>query len=184
MQALNHSLPGQAEEYYGATRTRVIYERAIEALPDDKVLFGCCVELSCLSCATLSASSFKYLRRGLAGGVRNGKNRCLVAKVTQPICCPSTPQLKDISLKFAEMERKLGEIDRARAIFMYASQFCDPRVVVSLWREWHKFEVQHGNEETFREMLRVKRSVQVAPPAMLLEDVNPSVLGVPFGLLS
>ena len=65
-------------------------------------------------------------------------------------------------MKFAEMESKLGEIDRARAIFMYASQFCDPRVVVSLWREWHKFEVQHGNEDTFREMLRVKRSVETA----------------------
>ena len=32
----------QAEEYYGATRTRAIFERAIEALPDDKVALGCC----------------------------------------------------------------------------------------------------------------------------------------------
>ena len=70
------------------------------------------------------------------------------------------------------MERKLGEIDRARAIFMYASQFCDPRVVVSLWREWHKFEVQHGNEETFREMLRVKRSVQVTMCTRMLAGAH------------
>lgn len=25
---------------------------------------------------------------------------------------------------------------------------------------WHDFEVRHGNEDTFREMLRIKRSVQ------------------------
>ena len=27
---------------------------------------------------------------------------------------------------------------------------------------WHDFEVSHGNEETFREMLRVKRAIQAA----------------------
>lgn len=31
-------------------------------------------------------------------------------------------------LRYAEMERKLGEIDRARAIYAHGSQFCDPRV--------------------------------------------------------
>lgn len=28
----------------------------------------------------------------------------------------------------ADMERKLGEVDRARKIYEYGSQFCDPRV--------------------------------------------------------
>ena len=28
------------------------------------------------------------------------------------------------------------------------------------WKEWQEFEVRHGNEDTFREMLRIKRSVQ------------------------
>lgn len=31
-------------------------------------------------------------------------------------------------MRFADMERKLGEIDRARAVYTYASQFSDPRV--------------------------------------------------------
>ncbi len=31
-------------------------------------------------------------------------------------------------LRFADMERKLGEIDRARAVYSYCSQMCDPRV--------------------------------------------------------
>jgi len=30
----------------------------------------------------------------------------------------------------------------------------------TFWKEWHDFEVRHGNEDTFREMLRIKRSVQ------------------------
>ena len=32
-------------------------------------------------------------------------------------------------------------------------------VVVRGGQEWHAFEVAHGNEDTFKEMLRVKRSV-------------------------
>ena len=31
-------------------------------------------------------------------------------------------------LRFADLERKLGEIDRARAIYAHCSQICDPRV--------------------------------------------------------
>lgn len=37
-------------------------------------------------------------------------------------------QTAEMCLRFAALERKLGEIDRARAIFAHASQFCDPRV--------------------------------------------------------
>eukprot|EP01100_Stratorugosa_tubuloviscum_P001620 TRINITY_DN1366_c0_g5_i1.p1 TRINITY_DN1366_c0_g5~~TRINITY_DN1366_c0_g5_i1.p1 ORF type:complete len:900 (-),score=376.69 TRINITY_DN1366_c0_g5_i1:36-2699(-) len=68
--------------------------------------------------------------------------------------------VKDICLRFADMERKLGEIDRARAIYIHSSQFCDPNTEKKFWQTWHEFEVRHGNEETFREMLRIKRSVQ------------------------
>ena len=31
-------------------------------------------------------------------------------------------------IRFADLERKLGEIDRARAVYMHASQMADPRV--------------------------------------------------------
>lgn len=63
-------------------------------------------------------------------------------------------------LRFAALERKLGEIDRARAIYAHASQFCDPRVNPQFWTEWNSFEIETGSEDTFREMLRIKRSVQ------------------------
>jgi pre-mRNA-splicing factor SYF1 len=69
-------------------------------------------------------------------------------------------QTAEICLRFATLERKLGEIDRARAIYAHASQFCDPRINPTFWSEWNSFEIETGSEDTFREMLRIKRSVQ------------------------
>jgi pre-mRNA-splicing factor SYF1 len=69
-------------------------------------------------------------------------------------------QTAEMCLRFAALERKLGEIDRARAIYAHASQFCDPRVNPNFWSEWNSFEIETGSEDTFREMLRIKRSVQ------------------------
>lgn len=67
---------------------------------------------------------------------------------------------REMCLKFSEMETKLGEIDRARAIYAHCSQMCDPRVCGDFWEAWKNFEVKHGNEDTMREMLRIKRSIQ------------------------
>lgn len=47
----------------------------------------------------------------------------------------------------------------ARAILRHGSQFADPKVSLKYWKFWHEFEVAHGNEDTFREMLRIKRTV-------------------------
>jgi pre-mRNA-splicing factor SYF1 len=69
-------------------------------------------------------------------------------------------QTAEMCLRFAALERKLGEIDRARAVYAHASQFCDPRVSPNFWSEWNSFEIETGSEDTFREMLRIKRSVQ------------------------
>lgn len=62
-------------------------------------------------------------------------------------------------LKYAELQKSLGEIDRARALYIHSSsQLADPRSDPDFQNKWHEFEVQHGDEDTFREMLRVKRS--------------------------
>lgn len=34
------------------------------------------------------------------------------------------------------------------------------QVTADFWQTWKEFEVRHGNEDTMREMLRIKRSVQ------------------------
>lgn len=91
-------------EIYGIPRTRNIYEKAIEMLPEIKA--------------------------------------------------------REMCVRFAEMETKLGEIDRARVIFAHCSQMCDPRICQEFWQKWKDFEIGHGNEDTMREMLRIKRSVQ------------------------
>jgi pre-mRNA-splicing factor SYF1 len=96
-----------------------------------------------------------------------------IAKVTENFGLPATrpifekalevlpdKQTAQMCLRFASMERKLGEIDRARAIYAHASQFCDPRVHPEFWSEWNQFEIETGSEDTFKEYLRIKRSVQ------------------------
>lgn len=96
----------KVEQYYGITKTRPVYERAIGELNDEMV--------------------------------------------------------KAICIDFSKMERKLGEVDRARAILLHGSQFADPKKDSKYWAEWSEFEEAHGNEDTFREMLRVQRSVETA----------------------
>ncbi len=62
------------------------------------------------------------------------------------------------------MERKLGEINRARAIYQHLSQFCNPRVRENeeqFWSIWEKFEVYHGNEDTYSDYMRAKRTVEL-----------------------
>lgn len=132
---------GNLEEERGLARHAMrIYERATRAVSDEDrfEMFEFYI--------TKSASNF-----GLTS-TRPIYERAIAALPDQ--------EAKEMCLKFAEMERRLGEIDRARAIYGHASQFCDPRTNAGFWQKWEAFEVQHGNEDTFKEMLRIKRSVQ------------------------
>lgn len=140
---------GSLEEERGLARHAMrIYERATRAVSDeDKFeMFNFYI--------TKSASNF-----GLTS-TRPIYERAIAALPDK--------EARDMCLKFAEMERRLGEIDRARTIYGHASQFCDPRTTPTFWHKWEEFEVQHGNEDTFKEMLRIKRSVQ----AQYNTDVN------------
>ncbi len=64
----------KAAALYGVTKTRPIFEAAMESLPDSDA--------------------------------------------------------RQMGIRFAELETKLGEIDRARAIYAHISQICDPRVIL------------------------------------------------------
>ncbi|GFP58204.1 pre-mRNA-splicing factor SYF1 [Trichoderma asperellum] len=140
---------GNLEEERGLARHAMrIYERATRAVSDEDRadMFNFYI--------TKSASNF-----GLPS-TRPIYERAITA-------LPDS-EAKEMCLKFADMEKRLGEIDRARAIYGHASQFCDPRTNADFWTKWEQFEVQHGNEDTFKEMLRIKRSVQ----AKYNTDVN------------
>jgi pre-mRNA-splicing factor SYF1 len=67
-----------------------------------------------------------------------------------------------ICMEFAKMETGLQQIERARAILVYGAQMADPRRLPEYWKAFNDFEIANGNEETFREMLRVKRSVEAS----------------------
>ncbi|RDW80749.1 putative pre-mrna-splicing factor syf1 protein [Coleophoma crateriformis] len=140
---------GNLEEERGLARHAMrIYERATRAVSDEDRadMFNFYI--------TKSASNF-----GLPS-TRPIYERAIAALPDK--------EARDMCLKFADMEKRLGEIDRARAIYGHASQFCDPRTSPGFWQKWESFEVQHGNEDTFKEMLRIKRSVQ----AQYNTDVN------------
>ncbi|PWW80625.1 protein prenylyltransferase [Tuber magnatum] len=140
---------GNLEEERGLARHAMrIYERATRAVADEDrfEMFDFYI--------TKSASNF-----GLTS------TRPIYERAIEAL--PDS-EAKEMCLKFAEMERRLGEIDRARAIYGHASQFCDPRISPQFWTKWEAFEIQHGNEDTFKEMLRIKRSVQ----AQYNTDVN------------
>ncbi|CAI5710291.1 unnamed protein product [Hyaloperonospora brassicae] len=129
------------EEKFGMLRNvMTIYERASDAVPDDDKL----------------ALYDKYIKKAQKFfGVAKVRDvyKSGIAKLPDK-CVPH------LCLRFAQMEAKLGEFDRARAIYAHASQFCDPRLhETSFWKVWHEFEVSHGSEHTFLEMLRIKRSV-------------------------
>lgn len=111
----------KASHFFGITRTREVFERAIEVVPDKEV--------------------------------------------------------RDFCMRYGNIETKLGEYDRARAVFAHCAQFCDPRADTAFWQAWRRFEEAHGNSETFKEMLRIRRSViaqynsivNMAQSAQLLE---------------
>ena len=72
-------------------------------------------------------------------------------------------QVVEIGLKYASIETKLGEVDRARGIYTHLSQFCDPNkeeFKEEFWEVWEKFEITNGNVETYQEMESIKRSVR------------------------
>lgn len=69
---------------------------------------------------------------------------------------------RQLCLEYSKSELRLGEIDRARAILQYGSQFADPKRFPEYWITWRNFEEHYGNEETFKDMLRIQRSLEAA----------------------
>ena len=156
-------------------RTRDLFEQAVQGCPPKQSLF---VHLlyakyeedygllkramdvysrACEACATEDKQKtfFIYIYRcGEFFGVT--KTREIYERAIKEL---SDKDLKAVCMRYAALERGLGEIDRARAVYVYGSQFCDPRLHSDYWKTWHEFEVHHGNEDTFKEMLRVRRTV-------------------------
>ncbi|KAL9078525.1 MAG: hypothetical protein Q9157_002548 [Trypethelium eluteriae] len=140
---------GALEEDRGLTRTAMrIYDRALDAVGDED-----------------RHDMFGYYLTKMASNFGLASTRAIYEHALEVL---PDKEAKDMGMRYAEMERRLGEIDRARLIFGHTSQFADPRLDPDFWRKWEGFEIAHGNEDTYKEMLRVKRSVQ----AQYNTDIN------------
>lgn len=136
-------LYGKFEEKFGLTKRALgVYEKMCTTIPATEKLSAYQLYI---------AQTIKYI--GITA-TRPIYERAIAA-------LEDTPAAK-MCLDYAKMEASLNEIDRARTAFTYGAQLADPRTNPEYWGEWHEFEVSYGNEETFREMLRVKRGVQAA----------------------
>lgn len=50
------------------------------------------------------------------------------------------------------------------------------QTTANFWDAWKDFEVRHGNEDTVREMLRLKRSVQATYNTQVIKAFCTSVM--------
>eukprot|EP01038_Epipyxis_sp_PR26KG_P008910 gene8910-12018_t len=133
----------KAEEAYGLARhAMAIYDRATKAVPPNQQL-----------------DMYRLYVKKVEQYYGVTKTRPVYERALKEL---NDDDAKAICLEFTETERKLGEIDRARSILQYGSQFADPRRDGNYWKQWREFEEAHGNEDTFREMLRVQRSVEAS----------------------
>ncbi|KAJ2122168.1 pre-mRNA-splicing factor syf1 [Coemansia sp. RSA 720] len=170
-------------------RTRDLFEQALDGCPSEYakpvfVAYGQLEETYGLARRALRV--YERATRGVANADRLEMYRFYIAKTAELVGVAHTravyergiSELGDVgamqlSAEYAQTELQLGEVDRARALLAYAAQFADPRTDPRVWQQWHDFEVQHGSEDSFKEMLRVKRSVQArATDARHLAEVE------------
>lgn len=59
-------------------------------------------------------------------------------------------------IRFAKLETKLTEYDRARSIYIHGTQYADPSIFKDYWDEYENFEKSHGTKENYKEMLSQK----------------------------
>jgi len=124
-------LYGDLEEKHGLARHAMrIYERATRAVSDEDRF-----------------EMFEYYITKSASGFGVISTRPIYEKAIEVL---PDKEAKDMCLRFADMERRVGEIDRARSIYAHGSQFADPRTNPEYWKVWYEFEVKHGNEDTFK----------------------------------
>jgi pre-mRNA-splicing factor SYF1 len=68
-----------------------------------------------------------------------------------------------LCLEYARFQAEVGQADRARKLYEHGSQFANPNKadLLFFWDMWKNFEVEHGSEDTYKEMKRTRRLVDV-----------------------
>lgn len=134
---------GKAEEKYGLPRHVIaVYDRATGAVPQDHKL-----------------DMYRLYVKKICDNLEPAKARPAYERAIKELDDEDACKL---CVDYASLERDLSELERARAIFAHGSQFANPSVSPEYWSAWRQFEEAHGNEDTFREMLRRQRSVEAS----------------------
>ncbi|CAN0877386.1 Pre-mRNA-splicing factor SYF1 [Linum grandiflorum] len=148
---------------YGKTqleRARELFEHAIKMTPADSVkpLYLQYAKLEeDYGLAKRAMHVYDDAIKAVPSNERLEMYEIYIARATEIFGVPKTREIyeqaiefglreKDVKTKcmrYAELEKNLGEIDRARGIYEYASQFADPRSDQVFWSKWHDFEVLH-----------------------------------------
>ncbi|KAF5830373.1 protein prenylyltransferase [Dunaliella salina] len=148
------------EERYGlAKHCMEVYERASKSVPKAE-------RMSIYDIYIAKASEFFSI----------GKH-CMEVYKRAPEAVPKSERTSIYDIYVARASEFFGidKIDRARAIFVHASTLANPRVDHKFWLDWKQFEVAHGNEDTFREMLRIQRSVAASYSHTQVQSVMDTV---------
>ncbi|XWS19532.1 hypothetical protein CRYUN_Cryun31cG0024000 [Craigia yunnanensis] len=118
------------EEDYGlAKRAMKVYDQATKAVPNHEKL--CMYEIYIARAAEIFGvpKTREIYEQAIESGLPD-------------------KDVKTMCLKYAELEKTLGEIDHARGIYVFASQFADPRSDADFWDKWREFEVNGGMKTT------------------------------------
>jgi len=151
-----------------------------------------------LELPTAEKSSFYYLAisetmRLLGGGASRKIFEDAIAAFTD---AKLEKQIVEFCLEYCRLEQELGEIKRARKLLEHASQFANPKNSNEFWEFWKNFEIQNGDETSFKEMKRSRRTVEVLysdrhfntidtgmemseEEGIIVEDANVSVSAAP-----
>ena len=127
-------LYAQFEEKYGIYQHAMdIYKRAAKVLNDDDIYFAWIASCMRIYGIPKCREVYDYILDNSEG--ENAANWCM---------------------RYAAVEVKLTEYQRARDIFKHGAQFADPSKMNEYWEAYDKFEHSFGTKETFAEMLSTK----------------------------
>ncbi|CAI4059205.1 hypothetical protein SKDZ_04G6130 [Saccharomyces kudriavzevii ZP591] len=78
-------------------------------------------------------------------------------------CVQWLPNSKAVEfvIKFSDFEGSLGETIRAREVLGYGAKLLPPSRNTELWDHFENFELKYGDKETYKEMLKMKKLLEL-----------------------
>lgn len=77
-------------------------------------------------------------------------------------CIQLLPNSKAIHfvLDFAKLEEQLKEFEKCKTILRFGARLIHPSKNLLLWDYWSEFELRHGDKETYKDMLKMRREME------------------------